>query len=105
MPKCGQCGVDSPKRKDRYCAECRKAYNAKRAVDPNIKKKRADAYYWNVTVPQLRAKLNERYPLKDRKVGAYYSRPVSEFPQEYGEIVYRHESWESYQRRLNTVWE
>jgi len=67
---CSKC--KAPKRgPDRYCAACRKAYNAKRS-SPEAAKVRADKYYWTVTVPKLRARLEARYPLAKGKLGVYH---------------------------------
>jgi hypothetical protein len=81
MSKCGQCGFDSPKRKDRYCAKCRKIYNAKRDLD-KARQTRADTYYWDVTVPKLRARLDAKTPMPMGKMGVYHPLPIHEYDSE-----------------------
>ena len=69
---CPKCGKRKRNRKDdRYCIPCRQAYNRARAVI-TPKASRSDAYYWNVTVPKLRARLNKKYPMEGGKIGVYH---------------------------------
>jgi hypothetical protein len=75
---CGKCAKIGQRRKgtDRYCVGCRRAYNAKRST-PDAKKARADSYYWNVHVPQLKSRLEKKYPMRAGKLGVFYPSNVT----------------------------
>lgn len=98
---CGKCAKIGQKRKgtDRYCVLCRRIYNAKRS-SPENKKTRADAYYWNVHVPQLKARLDVKYPIRGGKIGVFY--PSSVHNESSNGMIYRRITQENYETMLDT---
>ena len=100
---CGKCAKIGQRRKgtDRYCVECRRAYNAKRST-PDAKKARADSYYWNVHVPQMRARLETKYPMSRGKLGVFHQN--RDAYSDYGDLkglTYTRQTWEGYQAKLD----
>ena|ERR1019366_1374590 len=97
---CGKCAKIGQRRKgtDRYCVTCRRAYNAKRS-SPGAKKARADAYYWNVHVPQLKARLEARYPIRGGKVGVFY--PSLVHNESSNGMTYKRMTQENYETMLD----
>jgi hypothetical protein len=76
MNNCGKCGK-MHRGKDRYCSPCRKAYNVVHYAKD--KAARSDKYYWRVTVPRLRARLERKTPILRGKPGAYRALQLATF--------------------------
>ena len=75
--KCSRCrtrGLASS-RTDSYCRGCRKVVNAKRS-SPEARKARSDAYYWQHTVPNIRARMDKKYPYKGKRPGVFTPVPL-----------------------------
>jgi hypothetical protein len=98
--KCGEVGMKF-KGTDAYCISCRQAVNARRST-PEAKRKRSDKYYWDIHVPQLRARLNAKYPMTRGKVGVYYPHDNRMLDDSiFSGIIHKRQTWEGYQIKLD----